>query len=113
MGNFRFSYKNHPLNILAYFQGGGNYAERREKGLMQDGDKVLSLICRSAVIPDVEVAQRVFFDEIGNLFVNRGVIVHLLLQGLVLGADVPEECGRIAQKFGGKVGISGHLKDAP
>jgi hypothetical protein len=64
---------------------------------------------RRAFITQIKNAHRVFFNQIGNLLINRGIIVHLFFQGLVLGADIPEERGGIAQKFGGKVGVSGHF----
>jgi hypothetical protein len=59
-------------------------------------------------LTEVEFAHRVIFDQVGNLFVNRGVIVHLLFQRLVLGPDISEKSRGVTQKLGGKVGICGH-----
>src|SRR3989337_1745743 len=94
--------KKPPAFILAHFQERGNCSEVSPSGEIRV--KTL-LIRRRTLVPDIENAQRVFFNQIGNLLINRGIIVHLFFQGLVLGADIPEKSGGITQKFGGEVGI--------
>src|SRR5690606_10534450 len=61
-----------------------------------------------AVVAEVERARGVFFKQVGDLFIDRGVVVHLLFQGFVLRAHVPEEQRRVAQQFGCELDISCH-----
>jgi hypothetical protein len=61
------------------------------------------------VAAQIQLSVGIFFQQIRHLFVHSGVVVHLLFQGLVLGAHVSEKCCRVAQELGSQLCVGCHI----